>query len=90
MSKKIIDDYLSVKDSGNSQNAPKVKLTEAIIKSLPTKPYDYQIGEKTVPSLFVRVRVSGSKSFYIVRKVDGYPMNAHDRIDIDVNTFARR
>ena len=71
MSIKIINQYLAVKDSGQSQNAPKVKLTEAIIKSLPTKPYDYQIGESTVPSLFVRIRVSGSKSFYIVRKVDG-------------------
>ena len=71
MSPKIINQYLAVKDSGQSQNAPKVKLTEAIIKSLPIKPYDYQIGESTVPSLFVRVRTSGSKSFYIVRKVDG-------------------
>jgi len=71
MSTAIID-YLVVRDSGASCTAPKVKLTEAIIKSLPTKSYDYVVLEETVPGLSVRVRKdSGSKSFQIVKKIGG-------------------
>jgi len=71
MSAKIINGYLAARDRGEIVKAPRVKLTEASIKALPAKPYDYQVGEATVPSLFVRVRASGAKSFYIVRRVDG-------------------
>lgn len=72
MSNRIIDDYFAARDSGQSAPAPKVKLTEAIIRGLPTKPYEYQIGEATIPSLFVRLRANKvTKSFVVIRKVNG-------------------
>jgi hypothetical protein len=71
MSKAIID-YLAAKDKGESVTAPRVKLTEAAIKSLPAKPYDYTVHEELVPGLSVRVRKdTGSKSFQVVKKVAG-------------------
>lgn len=71
---KAIKTYLQAKDADPSARVttPTVKLTQAIIDSLPTKPYDYQIREATVPSMRVRVRaVSGTKVFEISRKVEG-------------------
>jgi integrase len=72
MSNKIISDYLAAKDRGERINAPRVKLTNAVIEDLPTKPYDYAIGDKTVPGLLVRIRKdSGTKTFEVVKKVNG-------------------
>lgn len=69
---KAITDYLTAKDSGESSASPKVKLTEAIINSLPAKSYDYVIHEEIVPGLSVRVRKNtGNKSFQVVKKVSG-------------------
>jgi len=73
MSKEIIE-YLTAKDANPKARvtSPAVKLTQAIIDSLPTKPYDYQVRELTVPSLRVRVRKkSGNKIFEIHKKVNG-------------------
>ena len=53
---KAITDYLSAKDKSEPVNAPRVRLTEALLKSLPIKPYDYAIHEDLVPGLSVRVR----------------------------------
>ena len=67
-----ISEFFAERDRGIPAKSPKVKLTEAIIRKLPTKSYDYVIGEATVPSLFLRVRKdTGNKSFTIVRKVNG-------------------
>ena len=69
---KAITDYLSAKDKSEPVNAPRVRLTEALLKSLPIKPYDYAIHEDLVPGLSVRVRKdTGSKSFQVVKKVNG-------------------
>tara|TARA_R110002167_G_scaffold365922_1_gene592068 strand:- start:3923 stop:5209 length:1287 start_codon:yes stop_codon:yes gene_type:complete len=67
-----ITDYLSAKDKGEPVKAPRVRLTEALLKSLPVKTYDYAIHEELVPGLSVRVRKdTGSKSFQVVKKVNG-------------------
>ena len=67
-----ITDYLSAKDKGEPVKAPRIRLTEALLKSLPIKPYDYAIHEELVPGLSVRVRKdTGSKSFQVVKKVNG-------------------
>ena len=72
MSNKIISQYLTARDDGEHINAPRVKLTSAMIDGLPTKPYDYAIGELSVPGLSVRVRKdTGSKTFEVVKKVNG-------------------
>jgi integrase len=79
MSEAILE-YLEAKDVAPPEakiTSPAVKLTQAIIDSLPTKPYDYQIREITVPSLRVRVRKdSGNKIFEIHKKVNGRPTTA--------------
>ena len=72
MSQKIIAEYLKARDSGNRVNAPRVQLTQSTIRDLPTKTYDYAIGEATVPALTVRVRKdTGNKTFEVVKKVNG-------------------
>ncbi len=72
MSNKIIDQYLTARDNGERINAPRVKFTNAMIGLLPTKPYDYAIGEASVPGLSVRVRKdTGNKTFEVVKKVNG-------------------
>jgi integrase len=72
MSAKIISQYLQAKDAGERTTAPRINLTEALIEGLPTKPYDYAVGEKKVPGLTVRVRKdTGSKTFEVVKKVNG-------------------
>ena len=71
MTKSMIQEFLSQKDLGLKSVSPKIKLTQAIVDWLPTKPYEYSISDVTIPSLSVRVREkTGSKSFYIVRKVN--------------------
>jgi hypothetical protein len=73
MSSKIITEYLRERDSDPQARVPSpaVKLTQAIIDSLPTdKLYDYQIREQLVPGLRIRVRKgSGSKVFEISKKM---------------------
>lgn len=73
MSKAIVE-YLAAKDADTGARvlSPAVKLTQAVIDSLPTKPYDYQIREVTVPGLRVRVRAgTGNKIFEVHKKVNG-------------------
>ena len=72
MSSKIISQYLTARDNGERINAPRVKFTNAMIDQLPTKPYDYAIGEASVPGLSVRIRKdTGNKTFEVVKKVNG-------------------
>lgn len=74
MSSKAIVEYLAAKDADTGARvlSPAVKLTQAAIDSLPTKPYDYQIREVTVPGLRVRVRAgTGNKIFEVHKKVNG-------------------
>ena len=72
MSNRIISQYLTARDNGERMNAPRIKLTSAMIEGLPTKPYDYAIGESLVPGLSVRVRKdTGSKTFEVIKKVSG-------------------
>ena len=69
-----IIEYLRAKDEDPSARVttPEIKLTQAVIDGLPTKPYDYQIREATISGLRVRVRKnSGRKIFEISRKVNG-------------------
>jgi integrase len=72
MSNRIISRYLNERDYGKRANAPRIKLTSAIVDALPTKPYDYAIGELLVPGLSVRVRKdTGTKTFEVIKKVNG-------------------
>lgn len=72
MTKSMIQEFLSQKDLGLRSVSPKIKLTQAIVDWLPTKPYEYSISDVKIPSLSVRVRAkTGNKTFYVVRKVNG-------------------
>ncbi|MDG0979658.1 MAG: tyrosine-type recombinase/integrase [Halieaceae bacterium] len=72
MSKAIIEQYLRDRENGVKTTKPVVKLTQALIDWLPIADKEYSVGEALVPSLSVRVRPpSGSKTFYVVRKVNG-------------------
>lgn len=71
MSGSVVDEYLAAKDRGESPQSPSIKLSQAIVDGLEARPYDYSIKEATVPGLRVRVRVSGHKTFEIVKKVGG-------------------
>ena len=71
MTKSLIQEFLSQKDSGVDVDSPKIKLTQAVVDWLPVKPYDYSIRDITIPSLSIRVRgKTGNKTFYVVRKVN--------------------
>lgn len=72
MSKAVIEQYLRDRNAGVKVTKPVVKLNQALIDWLPVSDKEYSIGEALVPSLVVRVRpISGSKTFYVVRKVNG-------------------
>ena len=78
MSKAIIE-YLAAKDKNlkGRIETPTVKLTQAVINGLPTKPYDYQVREQTINGLRVRVRAnSGAKIFEVKRRVNGRTVTA--------------
>jgi len=64
MTKSLIQEFLSQKDSGVDVDSPKIKLTQAVVDWLPVKPYDYSIRDITIPSLSIRVRgKTGNKTF---------------------------
>lgn len=85
MSKTIIEQYLRDRENALKTTKPVVKLTQAMIDWLPVADKEYSVGEALVPSLSVRVRpTSGSKTFYVVRKVNGKTIrsricNNHER-----------
>ena len=74
MTAKVITEYLEKREQ-NEQGArsPHVRFTFALLKSLPVKPFDYEVRDTDSKGRICRVRKSGVKSIEIYKKPKGQP-----------------